>query len=221
MKTPRLERSVVTESTPRICAQSSARLQACSGTPQLTDFSGEASVISLQNVKELCSGAWLKARKQLARAWRNALSLLSQARANASAWSSRASKTSYALISHACATSIKQSSCAWKRLRAQQIARSKSKRLQVAETVSLGEKRFVAVIKVDGQEFLIGGGATNVALLAQLGASEQMGLKNQLNARTSFDEILTEKMTVPEKQPAKRAKKKAAKFPVGKIEEQL
>jgi flagellar biogenesis protein FliO len=87
--------------------------------------------------------------------------------------------------------------------------------LQVAETVSLGEKRFVAVIKVDGREFLIGGGATNVALLAQL------GVKKQLNAKASFDEILTEKMTVPKKQPAKRAKKKAAKSPVEKVEEQL
>jgi hypothetical protein len=44
-----------------------------------------------------------------------------------------------------------------------------TKRLRVAETVSLGEKRFVALISVEGREFLIGGGAAGVSLLAQLG----------------------------------------------------
>jgi flagellar biogenesis protein FliO len=91
----------------------------------------------------------------------------------------------------------------WKRLRAQQIARTSSKRLQVAATVSLGEKRFVAVIQVDGREFLVGGGATNVALLAQLGAKK------------SFNGVLTKTMnaseeTAPRKQTAKRMKKKMA-----------
>jgi flagellar biogenesis protein FliO len=215
MKTQCLEASVAAQSSPRICERSSAHLQAFSGTRQIIDFPGEDSVSSLQNAKELCSGACMNAMRQLTRAWRNASSFLSQARTNARAWFSRAGKASLVLISRACANSIKQSSSAWKHIRAQQIARSKSKRLQVAETVSLGEKRLVAVIKVDGREFLIGGGATNVALLAQL------GVKKQLNAKASFDEILTEKMTVPKKQPAKRAKKKAAKSPVEKVEEQL
>jgi len=44
-----------------------------------------------------------------------------------------------------------------------------TKRLRVAETVSLGEKRFVALIRVESSEFLIGGGASGVSLLAQLG----------------------------------------------------
>jgi flagellar biogenesis protein FliO len=221
MKIQCLEASIITQSPPRICAPSSACLQAFSGARQLIDFPGEASAISLQNAKELCSGAWLNARKQLTRVWRNASSLLFQTKTNASEWFSRAWKTSFALISRGCANSIKQSSRVWKRIRAQQIARSKSKRLQVAETVSLGEKRFVAVIKVDGREFLIGGGATSVALLAQLDGRKQMGVKKQLNAKTSFDEILTEKMTVPRKQPAKQAKKKAAQPPVEKVEGQL
>jgi flagellar biogenesis protein FliO len=85
------------------------------------------------------------------------------------------------------------------------MARSNSKRLQVAETVSLGEKRFVSVIKVDGREFLIGGGATNITLLAQLGAKRPLKIKKPLNG------ILAEKMTVSSKQPAKRARKKVAK----------
>ncbi len=46
-----------------------------------------------------------------------------------------------------------------------------SKRLRVMETVSLGEKRFVAVLHVDGAQFLIGGGANNVSLLASLEGS--------------------------------------------------
>ena len=45
-----------------------------------------------------------------------------------------------------------------------------TKRLRVAETVSLGEKRFVALVTVEGREFLIGGGTAGVSLLAQLGA---------------------------------------------------
>jgi len=44
-----------------------------------------------------------------------------------------------------------------------------TKRLRVAETVSLGEKRFVALIRVEESEFLIGGGASSVSLLAQWG----------------------------------------------------
>lgn len=43
-----------------------------------------------------------------------------------------------------------------------------TKQLRVSETVSLGEKRFVAILHIDNQKFLIGGGASNVALLAQL-----------------------------------------------------
>ena len=60
-------------------------------------------------------------------------------------------------------------------VRAHPLGRSSTRRLQVGETVSLGEKRFVAVIQIDGLEFLIGGGATNVALLAQLNGKESFG----------------------------------------------
>jgi flagellar biogenesis protein FliO len=47
-----------------------------------------------------------------------------------------------------------------------------TKQLRVAETISLGEKRFVSVIHVDGQKFLIGGGSSGVSLLTQLGPAE-------------------------------------------------
>jgi flagellar biogenesis protein FliO len=45
-----------------------------------------------------------------------------------------------------------------------------TKRLRISETVSLGEKRFVAIVKVEDREFLIGGGTAGMSLLAQLGS---------------------------------------------------
>ena len=57
----------------------------------------------------------------------------------------------------------------------------------MAATVSLGDKRFVALIQIDGLQFLVGGGATNVALLAQL------------NGKESFGDLLQETMTVQKK----------------------
>jgi flagellar biogenesis protein FliO len=81
---------------------------------------------------------------------------------------------------------------AWGWIQARQVARSGTRRLRVAETVSLGEKRFVAVVQVDGRHFLLAGGPTNIALLAQLDANE------------AFEDVLKKTMPVPSKQPAKR-----------------
>jgi hypothetical protein len=50
---------------------------------------------------------------------------------------------------------------------------SQSKRMRVAETISLGEKRFVALLTVDGREFLIAGGASSVSLLSQWNSSAE------------------------------------------------
>jgi hypothetical protein len=50
------------------------------------------------------------------------------------------------------------------RLRTQQAR----KRLRVCESVSLGEKRFIAVVQVDGEQFLVGGSSTSVSTLAHL-----------------------------------------------------
>ena len=46
--------------------------------------------------------------------------------------------------------------------------RQNKKRLRVCETVPLGDKRFVAVIQVDDQQFLLGGSSNSITLLAQL-----------------------------------------------------
>jgi hypothetical protein len=62
----------------------------------------------------------------------------------------------------------------------------------VAETVSLGEKRFVAVVLVDGRHFLLAGGPTNIVLLAQLDTKEP------------FEDVLKKTLTVPGKQAVKR-----------------
>lgn len=57
---------------------------------------------------------------------------------------------------------------AWQWLRHKASSHQEKKRLRVCESVSLGEKRFVAVIQVDGQQFLVGGSSTSISTLAQL-----------------------------------------------------
>jgi hypothetical protein len=84
---------------------------------------------------------------------------------------------------------------AWRWFRERQSARSNTKRLQLSASLSLGEKRFIAVIQVDGQQFLVGGGATNVSLLAHLVNND------------SFGNLLEDTMSTAKKQPAKRARK--------------
>jgi flagellar biogenesis protein FliO len=81
---------------------------------------------------------------------------------------------------------------AWEWLQSRNVARSSTRRLRVAETVSLGEKRFVAVVQVDGRHFLLAGGPTNIALLAQL------------DAKDAFEDVLKKTLTVPGKKVAKR-----------------
>jgi len=51
-------------------------------------------------------------------------------------------------------------------------AQTATKRLRVSETVSLGEKRFVALVCVEGREFLIGGGSSGVSMLTPLGVAK-------------------------------------------------
>jgi hypothetical protein len=60
---------------------------------------------------------------------------------------------------------------AWAWLRSKYVVTAPKKRLKVAELVNLGEKRFVAVVSVEGREFLIGGGSSGVSLMTQLGAA--------------------------------------------------
>jgi hypothetical protein len=43
-----------------------------------------------------------------------------------------------------------------------------TKQLRVLETVTLGEKRMIAVVQADGRRFLVGGGPSGISLLTQL-----------------------------------------------------
>jgi len=43
-----------------------------------------------------------------------------------------------------------------------------ARKLSLVETVSLGEKRFVAIVNADGCSYLVGGGTAGVSMLAQL-----------------------------------------------------
>jgi flagellar biogenesis protein FliO len=126
----------------------------------------------------------------------------------------------------------------WGWIRERRDTRSSSRRLRIAETVSLGEKRFVAVVQVDGRHFLLAGGPTNIALLAQLdpnddfenvlkktltsrkqpakrrrpaSASDRSNLapQAQLNGNKPSAEVL-KKATVPNKQSTKRTRKQKA-----------
>ncbi len=58
----------------------------------------------------------------------------------------------------------------WQFLQTKTKVRSDAKQLRLVESISLGERRFIAVIQVDGLRFLVGGGAANVNLLAELNA---------------------------------------------------
>jgi len=49
----------------------------------------------------------------------------------------------------------------------------KSKALKLCESISLGEKRFLAIVQIDEERILIGGSASSVALLTRLAEKEQ------------------------------------------------
>ena len=59
-----------------------------------------------------------------------------------------------------------------------------AKTLRLEETISLGQKRFVAVVQVSGERYLVGGGATDISLLAKLDKAESFAdhLKNKETA---------------------------------------
>lgn len=48
-------------------------------------------------------------------------------------------------------------------------ARRREKRLRLCEMLSLGEKRFIAVVQYGQEEFLLAGTAQNISLLKKLG----------------------------------------------------
>jgi Flagellar biosynthesis protein, FliO len=76
---------------------------------------------------------------------------------------------------------------AWSWGRRQLGPQQARKRLRVCESVSLGEKRFVAVIEVDGEQILVGGASSSVATLARLEPSHEFS--EVLKRRWSQDPV--------------------------------
>jgi len=58
----------------------------------------------------------------------------------------------------------------WQSLSAAAARRTSVRQLRICESVSLGEKRLIAVVEYEKQRFLVGGSAQSVNLLARLGA---------------------------------------------------
>jgi hypothetical protein len=74
----------------------------------------------------------------------------------------------------------------WSLLRTK-YALTTTKRLRVAETVQLGEKRFVSIVCVEGREFLIGGGASGVSLLTQLTPAGEVAVAGPNGTRVNAE----------------------------------
>ncbi len=74
---------------------------------------------------------------------------------------------------------------AWRWVQQRRVQQLASRRLRITETVSLGEKRFVSIIQVDGAQFLIGGSSGGVSLLAKLGSNEGDGTETSNTASVS------------------------------------
>jgi flagellar biogenesis protein FliO len=47
-------------------------------------------------------------------------------------------------------------------------AKRKERKIELCETLSFGDRRFVALIAVEGQKFLVGGASNSISLLTSL-----------------------------------------------------
>lgn len=61
--------------------------------------------------------------------------------------------------------------CWWARIA--RLGRKSPRRLRLAETLPLGDRRFVAVIEFDRDRFLLGGTSSSLVLLARLDAERE------------------------------------------------
>ncbi len=55
----------------------------------------------------------------------------------------------------------------WQKLR-RAVLHRRPRRLRISETLSLGDRRFLAVIEFNGQEFLLAGSGNSLELLARV-----------------------------------------------------
>ena len=63
---------------------------------------------------------------------------------------------------------LREAALAWQWIESKRTQQNSLRRLRVAETISLGEKRFVSILEVNGVQYLIGGGANHITLLTTL-----------------------------------------------------
>ncbi len=63
---------------------------------------------------------------------------------------------------------VSQAMTGFRWLQEKSLQKSSSRRMRVTETVSLGEKRLVTILQVDGVQLLIGASGSSVSLLAIL-----------------------------------------------------
>jgi Flagellar biosynthesis protein, FliO len=70
----------------------------------------------------------------------------------------------------------------WQGLLAVIAGQAGKKRMRVCESVSLGDKRFVAIVRVDSHNFLLGGSSASVSLLAKLSEADKFSTVLQQKA---------------------------------------
>ena len=73
----------------------------------------------------------------------------------------------------------------WRWLERKRTSQLASRRLRVSETISLGEKRSVSIVQVDGAQYLIGCSTTSVQLLAVLDKQDTAIVHRAENERAS------------------------------------
>lgn len=60
------------------------------------------------------------------------------------------------------------------RLQQQAASRQRGRKLRLRETLPLGEKRFLAVVQFEQEQFLVGGTGQSIALLARLNSDNSL-----------------------------------------------
>ena len=71
------------------------------------------------------------------------------------------------------------------------LDRSRTRRLSVAETVSLGEKRFISIVRVDGEQMLVAGTQSQVVLLAKLEREAESQAAGQMRQQHTFADVFS------------------------------
>ncbi len=78
----------------------------------------------------------------------------------------------------------------WQEMQGRAAARRTKRRMSVCETVHLGDKRLVALLKIDGRHILVGASGNSVSMLAELPPEPTFSeaLRQQQAALTRGDE---------------------------------